>query len=147
MLLSHSQKDIDLQENWPIRFYESRDPLARLTALEARLSEAPDNTEEHKRREVLLQRFPELKNGKQPERDGFIAAWMMLLIVGRSGVNFLNRKKLKKTLRHSSMPSGFSTAAQILRFSPGNGKASLPSGSRPACRTAPTPPPPSACSI
>lgn len=98
MLLSHSQKDIDLQENWPIRFYESRDPLARLAALEARLSESPNNTEEHMRREVLLQRFPELKNGKQPERDGFIAAWMMLLIVGRSGVNFLNRKKLKKDI-------------------------------------------------
>lgn len=98
MLLSHQQKDIDLQEDWPIRFYESRDPLARLDALEVRLRELPENTEEHARREILLKRFPELKNGKQPERDSFIAAWMMLLIVGRSGVNFLNRKKLKKDI-------------------------------------------------
>lgn len=98
MLLSHQQKDIDLQEDWPIRFYESKDPLARLDALEARLRDLPENTEEHARREILLKRFPELKNGKQPERDGFIAAWMMLLIVGRSGVNFLNRKKLKKDI-------------------------------------------------
>ena len=98
MLLSHQQKDIDLQEDWPIRFYESKDPLARLDALEARLRDLPENTEEHARREILLKRFPELKNRKQPERDGFIAAWMMLLIVGRSGVNFLNRKKLKKDI-------------------------------------------------
>ncbi len=98
MLLSHSQKNIDLQENWPIRFYESKDPQARLAALEARLRADPNNPEEQRRREILLRRFPELKNGKQPERDGFIAAWMMLLIVGRSGVNFLNRKKLKKDI-------------------------------------------------
>lgn len=98
MLLSHSQKDIDLQENWPIRFYESREPLARLAALEKRLSASPSDPEDRKRREILLQRFPALEQGKEPERDGFIAAWMMLLIVGRSGVNFLNRKKLKKDI-------------------------------------------------
>ncbi len=99
MLLDHKQKEIDYREDWPRHYYESREPLARYQALQALLREMPDSSAEQRRLEVLLLRFPELEKGKAPEKDGFIAAWMMLLIIGRSGVNFLNRKKLTREIR------------------------------------------------
>lgn len=84
--------------NWPARYYEIEDAELREKLLLARLEANADDPADQRRLMLFQKRYPKSRLG-QPRKDGFVAAWMGLLIEGRLGTNFLNRKKQAKEIR------------------------------------------------
>ena len=113
-------EDKDLFSDWPKAFYEERDPkkrealvLEKIKSLEREEKNA-ENTLEKKRIEeyrlLLLRKRHPLLEEKRAESGGFFRndnpcldkymfAWMSILISGRTGIYFWNKKSKKKELK------------------------------------------------
>ena len=97
--------------DWPKSFYEETDVVKRFALVIEKIKRTEDMEEklvEGKRLEALRFRYPALQKenldkfvqtqkGKAFQlTDGFMAAWMEILITGRTGISFWNKKKMQK---------------------------------------------------
>lgn len=99
-LREHEEAEIDCREDWPRHYYEITDIDQRENILKEMLETLPAMQEENLRRlEILQKRYPQEPRIQGKRRDNFIAAWMLLMITGRTGVNFLNRKRTEREIR------------------------------------------------
>lgn len=119
MLYNEEMKiDTDPFSDWPKAYYKERDPLKREVFIKGkieRLKDAEgtleDNSREEKKREeerlfVLYERYPSLKEKKEGKAgifqngntvvDRYMFSWLNILICGRAGIHFWNKKSLKK---------------------------------------------------
>ena len=113
--------DTDPFSDWPKAYYKERDPLKRevfvkgkierLKNADAEGSLEDNSREEEKKREeerlsVLYERYPSLKEKKAGKAgifqngntvvDRYMFSWLNILICGRAGIHFWNKKSLKK---------------------------------------------------
>ena len=109
--------------NWPESFYEERNPEKRekliLEKIRRLQEEQPEEQsengkreeeqrEEEKRLSVLYERYPSLQDRPLRESkafqknpvivDRYMYSWMNILIAGRTGIHFWNRRAVKKEL-------------------------------------------------
>ena len=109
--------------NWPESFYEERNPEKRekliLEKIRRLQEDAPEEQsekekreeekrEEEKRLSVLYERYPSLQDRPLRESkafqknpvivDRYMYSWMNILIAGRTGIHFWNRRAVKKEL-------------------------------------------------
>ena len=122
MLYNEEMKiDTDPFSDWPKAYYKERDPLKRevfvkgkierLKNADAEGSLEDNSREEEKKREeerlsVLYERYPSLKEKKAGKAgifqngntvvDRYMFSWLNILICGRAGIHFWNKKSLKK---------------------------------------------------
>lgn len=89
----------DYLENWPAHYYEIEDIDLREQLLLFRLEANAGDREDQRRLTLLRKRYPSGSRPGKARKDGFVAAWMGLLIEGRLGTNFLNRKRQEKEIR------------------------------------------------
>ena len=113
--------DTDPFSDWPKAYYKERDPLKREVFIKGKIERLKnadaegsleDNSrEEEKKREeerlsVLYERYPSLKEKKAGKAgifqngntvvDRYMFSWLNILICGRAGIHFWNKKSLKK---------------------------------------------------
>ena len=122
MLYNEEMKiDTDPFSDWPKAYYKERDPLKREVFIKGKIERLKnadaegsleDNSrEEEKKREeerlsVLYERYPSLKEKKAGKAgifqngntvvDRYMFSWLNILICGRAGIHFWNKKSLKK---------------------------------------------------
>ena len=105
--------------DWPKAYYKERDPLKREVFVKGKIERLKDaegslednSREEEKKREeerlfVLYERYPSLKEKKEGKAgifqngntvvDRYMFSWLNILICGRAGIHFWNKKSLKK---------------------------------------------------
>lgn len=106
MLLRENQAEIDYLEDWPLHYYEIHDIDQRerilrehIQALEASHADDTMLMADRRRLFILEKRYPAGERISTGRKDHFIAAWMMLLIEGRAGVNFFNQRSVGKHIR------------------------------------------------
>lgn len=99
-MLLHKEKApvIDYKENWPAHYYDITDIDTREKLL-LEMVEAKGDVDDQRRLDILRKRYPATSQKNAPRKDAFVAAWMNLLIDGRLGMNFLNRKKRERDIR------------------------------------------------
>ena len=115
------KNDTDPFSDWPKAYYKERDPLKREVFIKGKIERLKnadaegsleDNSrEEEKKREeerlsVLYERYPSLKEKKAGKAgifqngntvvDRYMFSWLNILICGRAGIHFWNKKSLKK---------------------------------------------------
>ena len=111
--------DTDPFSDWPKAYYKERDPLKREVFIKGKIERLKDaegtlednSREEEKKREeerlfVLYERYPSLKEKKAGKAgifqngntvvDRYMFSWLNILICGRAGIHFWNKKSLKK---------------------------------------------------
>lgn len=111
--------DTDPFSDWPKAYYKERDPLKREVFIKGKIERLKDaegslednSREEEKKREeerlfVLYERYPSLKEKKEGKAgvfqngntvvDRYMFSWLNILICGRAGIHFWNKKSLKK---------------------------------------------------
>ena len=113
--------DTDPFSDWPKAYYKERDPLKREVFIKGKIErlknadaegslEGNSREEEKKREEerlsVLYERYPSLKEKKAGKAgifqngntvvDRYMFSWLNILICGRAGIHFWNKKSLKK---------------------------------------------------
>lgn len=113
--------DTDPFSDWPKAYYKERDPLKREVFIKGKIERLKnadaegsleDNSrEEEKKREeerlsVLYERYPSLKEKKAGKAgifqngntvvDRYMFSWLNILICGRAGIHFWNKKSLNK---------------------------------------------------
>ena len=111
LLQSEVKEERNPFSDWPKSFYEERDVVKRFALVIEKIKRTEDMEEklvEGKRLETLRFRYPilqkenldkfvETKRGKPLQiKDNFMAAWMEILISGRTGISFWNKKKMQK---------------------------------------------------
>lgn len=120
MLYNEEMKiDTDPFSDWPKAYYKERDPLKREVFIKGKIERLKDaegslednSREEEKKREeerlfVLYERYPSLKEKKEGKAgifqngntvvDRYMFSWLNILICGRAGIHFWNKKSLKK---------------------------------------------------
>ena len=120
MLYNEEMKiDTDPFSDWPKAYYKERDPLKREVFIKGKIERLKDaegtlednSREEEKKREeerlsVLYERYPSLKEKKAGKAgifqngntvvDRYMFSWLNILICGRAGIHFWNKKSLKK---------------------------------------------------
>ena len=120
MLYKEEMKiDTDPFSDWPKAYYKERDPLKREVFIKGKIERLKDaegtlednSREEEKKREeerlfVLYERYPSLKEKKEGKAgifqngntvvDRYMFSWLNILICGRAGIHFWNKKSLKK---------------------------------------------------
>ena len=120
MLYNEEMKiDTDPFSDWPKAYYKERDPLNREVFIKGKIERLKDaegslednSREEEKKREeerlfVLYERYPSLKEKKEGKAgifqngntvvDRYMFSWLNILICGRAGIHFWNKKSLKK---------------------------------------------------
>lgn len=112
-MLLHKEKapTIDYKANWPAHYYDIPDIDTREKLLLEMVEEYGD-ADDQRRLAILRKRYPVVAQKNAPRKDAFVAAWMNLLIDGRLGTNFLNRKKRERDIRQ------YFTALGILNDTP-----------------------------
>ena len=112
MLFKEEEEARDPFSNWPAAFYEEKNPEKResLVLLRMQQEEAERQIEED-RLSVLYERYPVLKERREKEGssrkqglfsreaplvDLYMYSWMNILIAGRTGIHFWNRRAVKK---------------------------------------------------
>ena len=111
LLQSEVKEERNPFSDWPKSFYEERDVVKRFALVIEKIKRTEDMEEklvEGKRLETLRFRYPilqkenldkfvETQRGKPLQiKDNFMAAWMEILISGRTGISFWNKKKMQK---------------------------------------------------
>ena len=120
MLYNEEMKiDTDPFSDWPKAYYKERDPLKREVFIKGKIERLKDaegslednSREEEKKREeerlfVLYERYPSLKEKKEGKAgifqngntvvDRYMFSWLNILICGRAGIHFWNKKSLNK---------------------------------------------------
>lgn len=108
MLLRDQQPEVDYLADWPLHYYELSDIDKREQLLRERIrryeSSPTDDAaalyhDDLRRLSILQKRYPAGERISTGRKDLFIAAWMMLLIEGRAGVNFFNQRSIGKHIR------------------------------------------------
>lgn len=90
---------IDYREDWPAHYYEIKDIDEREKLLTEMIDANAGDPGDRRRLEILRKRYPANERTGGKRKDNFVAAWMELLIDGRLGTNFLNRKKRERDIR------------------------------------------------
>lgn len=75
-------------------YYELDAPEQRREALRCYLEMHPGDKEAERRQEIFMKRF-----GEREERDQYMRAFLNILILGRTGVHFWNRRRVERELR------------------------------------------------
>lgn len=90
---------INYKEDWPTHYYDIEDIDTREKILTEMLEANAGDRNDRRRLELLRKRYPANERTGAKRKDAFVAAWMGLLIDGRLGTNFLNRKKRERDIR------------------------------------------------
>ena len=90
---------INYKEDWPTHYYDIKDIDTREKILTEMLEANAGDRNDRRRLELLRKRYPSNERTGAKRKDTFVAAWMGLLIDGRLGTNFLNRKKRARDIR------------------------------------------------
>ena len=112
MLFKEEEEARDPFLHWPAAFYEEKNPEKRESLLLRRMQqEEAERQIEEDRLSVLYERYPVLKERREKEGssrkqglfsreaplvDLYMYSWMNILIRGRNGIHFWNRKSARK---------------------------------------------------
>ena len=134
MLFKEEEEARDPFSNWPAAFYEEKNPEKResLVLLRMQQEEAERQIEED-RLSVLYERYPVLKERREKEGssrkqglfsreaplvDLYMYSWMNILIRGRNGIHFWNRKSARKEVEKLLRNFHFSLEEEEERCAP-----------------------------